>query len=102
MPQQPCINAWELISYEGAIAGPYSSQQVLQAFLQGKLNLDSRVRLLGHSAWKQLALYYHLLWEPSPEASGQPGKDHRHTSSLHQSSSAEQRAADGPSAEGQS
>jgi hypothetical protein len=44
---------------------PYMSQHVL---LQGKLNLESRVRLAGHVVWKPLALYYHLLWEESEAA----------------------------------
>jgi hypothetical protein len=34
--------------------GPYNSLQVQQAFLQGKLCLESRVRLVGHVAFKPL------------------------------------------------
>lgn len=54
---------WEL-SFDGSVVGPYTSIQVQNAFLQGKLTLSSQVRLLGHVGFKSLAQYWHLVCDP--------------------------------------
>lgn len=50
------------------VQGPYFSHQVQQAFLQGKLCLESRVRMVGHVAFKPLMAYWHILDEALSES----------------------------------
>mmetsp|Transcript_20313 Transcript_20313/g.44382 ORF Transcript_20313/g.44382 Transcript_20313/m.44382 type:complete len:139 (+) Transcript_20313:74-490(+) len=62
---------WYIQAPDGTIMGPFTSSQLQLAFLQGKLGLDSKVRLSWHVGFKPFMAYFHLIDEDRMENSKQ-------------------------------